>query len=64
MIVRAIPFGNDTDTTAAITGGLAGIRWGVSSERVAFLASHDPLFELGIIAHRGERVASRAEGSL
>jgi ADP-ribosyl-[dinitrogen reductase] hydrolase len=27
-IVRALSYGNDTDTTAAIAGGLAGIRWG------------------------------------
>jgi len=27
-IVRAIRYGNDTDTTAAIAGGLAGVRWG------------------------------------
>ena len=30
-IERAIRFGNDTDTTAAIAGGLAGIRWGIDS---------------------------------
>lgn len=29
VIERAIRYGNDTDTTAAIAGGLAGIRWGV-----------------------------------
>jgi ADP-ribosylglycohydrolase/protein-tyrosine phosphatase len=28
-IERAIRYGNDTDTTAAIAGGLAGIRWGL-----------------------------------
>ena len=28
-IVRAIRYGNDTDTAAAIAGGLAGIRWGL-----------------------------------
>ncbi len=27
-IVRAVRYGDDTDTTAAIAGGLAGIRWG------------------------------------
>jgi len=26
---RAVKYGNDTDTTAAIAGGLAGIRWGI-----------------------------------
>ena len=28
-IVRAITYGNDTDTTAAVAGGLAGIYWGI-----------------------------------
>ena len=28
-IVRAVSYGNDTDTTAAIAGGLAGIHWGL-----------------------------------
>jgi ADP-ribosylglycohydrolase len=28
-IERAIAYGNDTDTTAAIAGGLAGIHWGI-----------------------------------
>jgi ADP-ribosylglycohydrolase/protein-tyrosine phosphatase len=28
-IERAIRYGNDTDTTAAIAGGLAGMRWGI-----------------------------------
>ena len=28
-IERAVGYGNDTDTTAAIAGGLAGIRWGM-----------------------------------
>ena len=28
-IERAVRLGHDTDTTAAITGGLAGLRWGV-----------------------------------
>lgn len=30
-IERAIRYGNDTDTTAAIAGGLAGIRWGLEA---------------------------------
>lgn len=29
MIVQVVAFGNDTDTTARIAAGLAGIRWGV-----------------------------------
>ena len=28
-IERAVGYGNDTDTTAAIAGGLAGLRWGL-----------------------------------
>ena len=38
-IVRAIRFGHDTDTTAAIAGGVAGIRWGVPVGRVEMLAT-------------------------
>ena len=30
-IVRAVSLGNDTDTTAAVAGGLAGAYWGVGS---------------------------------
>ncbi len=37
-VVRAVRFGNDTDTTAAIAGGLAGIRWGVGSIPQVWLA--------------------------
>ena len=29
----AVKMGNDTDTTACVTGGLAGIRWGVGGEK-------------------------------
>lgn len=35
-IRRAIAFGNDTDTTAAITGGIAGIRYGRSGIPIAW----------------------------
>jgi ADP-ribosylglycohydrolase len=28
-VTAAVAYGNDTDTTAAITGGLAGIHWGI-----------------------------------
>jgi ADP-ribosyl-[dinitrogen reductase] hydrolase len=28
-VVSAVRYGNDTDTTAAIAGGLAGVRWGI-----------------------------------
>jgi ADP-ribosyl-[dinitrogen reductase] hydrolase len=36
-VVRAVQYGNDTDTTAAIAGGLAGIYWGVESIPRAWL---------------------------
>jgi ADP-ribosylglycohydrolase len=29
-VKRAVAYGNDTDTTAAITGGLAGLLWGIN----------------------------------
>jgi len=35
-VVRAISYGNDTDTTAAIAGGLAGVHWGWQSIPVAW----------------------------
>jgi ADP-ribosylglycohydrolase/protein-tyrosine phosphatase len=41
---RAIRLGNDTDTTAAIAGGLAGIRWGIDGIPVAWrsaMRGHD-----------------------
>jgi len=37
-IERAIRYGNDTDTTAAIAGGLAGIRWGLEAIPEEWLA--------------------------
>jgi ADP-ribosyl-[dinitrogen reductase] hydrolase len=37
-IERAIGYGNDTDTTAAIAGGLAGIHWGIDGIPTAWLA--------------------------
>ncbi len=36
-IQRAVAYGNDTDTTAAIAGGLAGIRWGIGGIPEAWL---------------------------
>lgn len=30
-VVRAVCYGNDTDTTASICGGLAGIYWGLDA---------------------------------
>jgi ADP-ribosylglycohydrolase/protein-tyrosine phosphatase len=38
-VTRAIHFGHDTDTTAAIAGGLAGIRWGIDGIPAAWLAA-------------------------
>ena len=37
-IERAVAYGNDTDTTAAIAGGLAGIYWGVDGIPADWLA--------------------------
>jgi len=43
-IRRAVRLGNDTDTTAAIAGGLAGIRWGIDGIPTAWriaMRGHD-----------------------
>ena len=37
-IKRAVAYGNDTDTTAAIAGGLAGIYWGIDGIPAEWLA--------------------------
>lgn len=37
-IERAVAYGEDTDTTAAIAGGLAGIRWGIGGIPAEWLA--------------------------
>jgi ADP-ribosyl-[dinitrogen reductase] hydrolase len=37
-IERAIAYGNDTDTTAAIAGGLAGVYWGIDGIPAEWLA--------------------------
>ena len=37
-ITRAIRYGHDTDTTAAIAGGLAGIYWGIDAIPADWLA--------------------------
>jgi len=50
-IERAIRYGNDTDTTAAVAGGLAGIHWGIDGIPQPWLdgmrghAMADPLVE-------------------
>jgi ADP-ribosyl-[dinitrogen reductase] hydrolase len=50
-IRRAIAYGNDTDTTAAIAGGLAGIHWGIGGiptewlDRMRGKAIVEPLIE-------------------
>jgi ADP-ribosylglycohydrolase len=31
MAKRAVAFGNDTDTTACVAGGVAGLRWGAEA---------------------------------
>lgn len=41
VIRRAISFGNDTDTTATVAGGIAGIRYGVPEHWLSELAGRD-----------------------
>ncbi|MGK2849811.1 MAG: ADP-ribosylglycohydrolase family protein [Candidatus Limnocylindrales bacterium] len=56
-IERATAYGNDTDTTAAIAGGLAGIRWSVDGIPPAWLESMrgreiaDPLVDRLLALH-------------
>lgn len=62
-IERAIAYGNDTDTTAAIAGGLAGIYWGIDGIPAAWLdgmRGHevaDPLVD-GLLARQGWRTST------
>jgi ADP-ribosylglycohydrolase/protein-tyrosine phosphatase len=62
-VTRAVRFGHDTDTTAAIAGGLAGIRWGVDGIPAAWLAAmggHDvagPLIDR-LLARAGWRTST------
>jgi ADP-ribosylglycohydrolase len=57
-IVRAIRFGNDTDTTAAIAGGLAGAFWGLDAIPADWLAGMRepqlvaPLIDALLVRHR------------
>jgi ADP-ribosyl-[dinitrogen reductase] hydrolase len=39
VIQRAVSLGDDTDTTAAVAGGIAGLRWGYSSIPTRWLAA-------------------------
>jgi ADP-ribosylglycohydrolase/protein-tyrosine phosphatase len=63
-IERAIRFGHDTDTTAAIAGGLAGIRWGIDgipADWLAGLRGHEvvgPLVDR-LLEARGWRTSTR-----
>jgi ADP-ribosyl-[dinitrogen reductase] hydrolase len=62
-IERAIAYGNDTDTTAAIAGGLAGIYWGIDDIPAEWLAGMrgreivDPLVD-GLLALQGWRTST------
>jgi ADP-ribosylglycohydrolase len=64
-IEHAIAYGNDTDTTAAIAGGLAGIRWGVDGIPTDWLAGMrgrsivEPLIDRAV-AQSDRRVAVKA----
>lgn len=62
-IERAVAYGNDTDTTAAIAGGLAGLRWGIDGIPADWLAGMrgrqvvDPLVDR-LIATDGWRTST------
>ena len=62
-VERAIKYGNDTDTTAAIAGGLAGIRWGLDGIPAEWLAGMrgreivEPLVD-GLIGANGWRTST------
>jgi ADP-ribosyl-[dinitrogen reductase] hydrolase len=57
-IRRGVSYGNDTDTTAAICGGLAGIHWGIGGIPASWLAGMrgrdivEPLVERLVAADR------------
>src|SRR3546814_18921646 len=54
-VQAAIAFGNDTDTTACVPGGLAGIRWGMSGipERGLTMTGGQEDSDEGVAALRG-----------
>jgi len=56
-IVRAVRYGRDTDTTACIAGGLAGIRWGIEGIPPAWL---DGMRGRSIVDPLVERLAATA----
>lgn len=48
-VLKAVNLGEDTDTTAAVTGGLAGIYWGIESipqEWIKVIARQDDIIDL------------------
>ena len=48
-VVKAVNLGGDTDTTGCVTGGLAGLRWGIAAipkEWIEQLARRDDIEEL------------------
>lgn len=48
-VLKAVNLGEDTDTTAAVTGGLAGIYWGfenIKSEWIELIARKDDIIDL------------------
>jgi ADP-ribosylglycohydrolase len=48
-VINAIKWGEDTDTTAAVAGGIAGIRWGVPKVCVQALRGQDILRNLDLL---------------
>ena len=53
-VIAAVKYGNDTDTTAAIVGGLAGIYWGLDE-----LAGGIPVDWLDRLRDKDPRRANR-----
>lgn len=56
-VLTAVNLGDDTDTTGAVTGGLAGLLYGIDNipaDWIQGLARHDEIGELG--ERLGERV--------
>jgi ADP-ribosylglycohydrolase len=59
-VLKAVNLGEDTDTTGAVTGGLAGLLYGLDSIPTNWLtqiAKHDDIKELA--ERMGEKFASR-----
>jgi ADP-ribosylglycohydrolase len=59
-VLKAVNLGEDTDTTGAVTGGLAGLLYGLDNipeNWIKQIAKHDDIEELA--ERLGEKIASR-----